>query len=359
MCAALTSNDFRLKLKAAPSGIFLFFGEEDYMKQWCLRELRRITGDGENDPFNIIRLSAGESDFTFGKLADACAALPVFSDSKLTELHELDFGTMNESRFQAFCETMQSIQPDVSGENFRNVLLIYTAAGEFDGGTEARPTAQLKKLGEYLTPVRFDYETPARLHAWMGKHFAAEQIVASPEQRNTLIAKCGRSMMVLEQEIDKLSYYLHAVGRDHLTDEDIAFVTSETPEIDAFDFSNAILERDGKKALTILSDMKLHRQRPELILGSIVRVINDLYLIRTAVDAGLTVREAAAKLSMHAYKAGLYWKAVQGRSASRLQSDLERCAAADLQIKSSALDSYLVLDILTASLCAHGKESHD
>lgn len=350
MNPVLTSNDFRLKLKAAPSGMFLFFGEEDFMKQWCLRELRKsISPDG--DVFNITRLSAADPDFSLRTFADVCSALPVFADARMTELHETDFTSLSEARLNAFCDTLRAIAPDMQGESYRNVLVIYTSADEFDGGTVNRPSAILKKLGEIVTPVRFDYESPARLNAWIEKHFAAAQIISPPDARNALIARCGKSMVSLEKEIDKLIAYLGAHGENRLTEEAIREVTPEHTEINAFDFSNALLARDADAALTILADMKLRREKPELILGSVIRVVDDLCTVRCALDSGLGSREIASKLGMHEYKAGLYVKAASKLSAERLRGDVERCAAADLQIKASGLDSYTILDILVSDLC--------
>lgn len=320
------------------------------MKQWCLRALRKSVSP-EGDVFHITRLSAADPHFSLQQLADACSALPLFADARMTELHEVDFDSMSESRLNAFCDTLRAIAPDMEGESFRNILLIYTSANAFDSGSPNRPSSLLKKLAEVITPVYFDYESPARLNAWIEKHFAAAQIVAPPAARNALIARCGKSMVVLEKEIDKLICYLGAHAEKLLTEEAICAVAAEYAEINAFDFANALLGRNADAALTILNDMKLHRERPELILGSILRVFDDLCAVRCALDCGLGTREIAAKLSMHNYKAELYVKAASALTAKRLRTDAEHCAAADLQIKTSGIDSYIILDMLVCDLC--------
>ena len=46
-----------------------------------------------------------------------------------------------------------------------------------------------------------------------------------------------------------------------------------------------------------------------------------------------------------------FFDATVGKSAQRLAKALELCLSADLQIKSSSLDSYTVLDRLVLRLC--------
>ena len=75
--------DFRKELKAAATGGYLFFGEEDYMKSASLRMARQSIA--EADPamaaFNDIHLDG--LDFTPSALLDALAAPPMGSDRKV------------------------------------------------------------------------------------------------------------------------------------------------------------------------------------------------------------------------------------------------------------------------------------
>lgn len=78
-------------------------------------------------------------------------------------------------------------------------------------------------------------------------------------------------MSVLASEIDKLTYYLKSVGREKLTEADVDLVSSESREIAAFDFANAILDGNAGRALSILSELRLRKEKPEIILSGYPR----------------------------------------------------------------------------------------
>ena len=73
----LKEADFRKELKTAPTGGYLFFGEEDYMKSAAIRMARQSVADA--DPamatFNDIRLDG--LDFTPSALLDAMTVPPM------------------------------------------------------------------------------------------------------------------------------------------------------------------------------------------------------------------------------------------------------------------------------------------
>ena len=79
----LKEADFRKALKSSPTGGYLFFGEEDYMKSAALRMARDTVN--EADPamaaFNDVRLDG--LDFTPAALLDAMTVPPMGADRKI------------------------------------------------------------------------------------------------------------------------------------------------------------------------------------------------------------------------------------------------------------------------------------
>jgi DNA polymerase-3 subunit delta len=227
-----------------------------------------------------------------------------------------------------------------------NILVLYTEPDELDIGTKKAPSKEFKLLSECLTPVVFEKETPARLSSWIAKHFASELIIAPPDTVSLLLDRCGYDMYALSNEIDKLVCYLKAQGREKLTTEDVIAVCGERKEIAAFDFANAILDLDTAKAFSVLNEMKKQKEKPEIILGSISRVICDLEIIKYATENGISLSDVSKKLKFHEYKAGLYAKSASRTTLDRLRALTEKCYEADLLIKSSKLDNYVILERL-------------
>lgn len=341
----MTASEFRNELKHL-SGGYLFCGEEDYLMRHYLAAARDsvVTKD---DVFNRIIITS--DNYSPDVLMSALESLPVMSDRKFIEISGLPLGDMKEQDTDDLCDILSRLP-----EYEYNILIIYADADNFDPGTAKTPSKLFKKLPPAVKPVMFPRETPARLASWTAKHFAAGLIVAPPDAVNRLISRCGCDMSVLASEIDKLTYYLKSVGREKLTEADVDLVSSESREIAAFDFANAILDGNAGRALSILSELRLRKEKPEIILSGITRVICDLCAVKALLESGASSQTVAQRLKMHSYKAGLYIKSASRTDSAKLRRLASICYDADIRIKTTPLDSYGVLDRLTVEASMRG-----
>lgn len=335
----MTAAEFRKELSRLKGG-YLFCGEEDYLKRRYLESVRSALVS-EGDVFNHIRLTADT--FSIERLMAVMEALPVMAETKLIEVGGVSLDAMSEEALDALTSVLATLP-----EYEYNVLIFYCEADEADPGTAKQPSKLIKRLGSVITPVIFARETPARLAAWTAKHFAAEQIVAPPDAVGRLLDRCGCDMFILSSEIEKLCWYLKAQGRERLTEADVLLVSSESKEIAAFDFTDAILDGRWDAAYSILNELRLRKEKPEILLGGISRVICELLTVRVLMDGGLPVSAIASRLSWHEYKVSLYVKSASRCETARLHRLAERCYEADVLIKSTQVDSYMVLDRLAA-----------
>ncbi len=334
----MTPSEFKTELKHLAGG-YLFYGEEDYLKKYYFAAARDLVTD-KDDIFNRVAINA--DNYSPSLLMSSVESLPVMSEKRFIELSGISFSNMKDSELDELIEVLSRLP-----EYEYNVLIIMTDRNDFDAGTAKAPSKLLKRLSEVLKPVSFPRETPARLAAWVTKHFTAELIVAAPDAVNALLARCGCDMSVLSLEIEKLCWYLKGVGRDKLTEKDVAYVASESKEIAAFDFTNAIIDGRVDVALYILNDMRLKKEKPEIVLSSITKVICDISSVKALLDSGLPSSSVSEKLGMHSYKAGIYIKSASRTDSDRLRQLVEICYEADKKIKLTQLDKYAVLDRLT------------
>ena len=342
----LKEADFRKALKTAPTGGYLFFGEEDYMKSAALRMARETIT--EADPamaaFNDIRLDG--LDFTPAALLDAMTVPPMGADRKIITVTGLNLSTLRAADLDKLCEALAEI-PDYP----YTLVILSAAADTFDpGNLPKKPSELLTTLGEYLTPVWFERNTPAKLAGWVQKHYLHGGVQADPKLCQFTIEYCGRNMFTLANEVDKVSFYVRAKGRDTLTEADIRTAAIPAMEYDAFAFTNAITERRRADALEILADLKLRRVEPLFILSEVSRVVCDLLAIRTMADGGQTAVEIGSALKMHEYRVGLYFKQARKTDLPMLKRAVTAAEAADRALKSSAADGYGIIERLICSL---------
>ena len=342
----LKEADFRKALKTAPTGGYLFFGEEDYMKSAAIRMAREsVTAAAPAlAAFNDIRLDG--LDFTPAALLDAMTVPPMGADRKVITVTGLNLSTLRAADMDKLCEALAEI-PDYP----YNLVIISAAADTFDpGNLPKKPSELLTNLGEYLTPVYFERNTPAKLAGWVQKHYLHGGVQADPKLCQFTIEYCGRNMFTLANEVDKVACYIRAHGRDTLTEADIRTAAIPAMEYDAFAFTNAIMERRRADALDILADLKLRRVEPLFILSEVSRVVCDLLAIRTMADGGQTALEIGSALKMHEYRVGLYLKQSRKTDLSLLQNAVTAAEAADRALKRSAADGYGIIERLICTL---------
>ena len=336
--------DCRRELKTAPRAGYLCFGEEDYLKAFAVRTAREVVcPDPTFSFFNEMRLDA--TDFEPQKLLDALMPMPMMADRKLVTLSGLNFNAMRQSDLDDLCSALATL-----ADYDYNLLLVVAAADCLDPGyLPKRPSATLTRLAEYLTPVQFDRSTPAKLAAWVGKHFAHNGAVASPALCASMIDYCGRSMFALSGEVDKLSFYVLSHGRSEVTEADMRIVCTPAVEYDAFAFANALMEGRRDAALAILADYKFRRVDPIVILSDVIRVFCDMEAISALSKDGLPASEIAAQTKIHEFRVGLYLKSLTRTPEGRLHRAIDACAAADASLKLSP-QGYTALERLICTV---------
>lgn len=338
----LKEADFRKQIKSEPRVGYFFFGQEDYLKSFALKTAKEaISPDETFSMFNELRFDA--LSYSPEKLSDAIMAMPMMADRKLITVTGLDFNSLKAGEVDALCSVLSSLE-----EYSYNTLIISVASDKFDEGfVPKRPSKILIKLSEHLTPVYFEKISPARLSAWVGKHYVHNGVSADTEMCNLTVERCGRDMFNLASETDKISYYVLSCGRDKVCREDIIKASVSASEFDAFAFSNALTSGNREDALAVLSDMKFRRVDPIIIMSEIVSNICDSLSVSLLASDGLTSREISEILKMHEYKVSLILKSQRG--IDRLKNILEKCRCADLELKLSR-DGYSVLEKLICTI---------
>ena len=345
----IKEDAFRKELKKGLSGGYLFFGEEDYMKSYSVGAARKaVCGDETFALFNDMTIDV--IDYSASALLDALMPMPMMTEQKIVVVNGLNLTALKAKEIDDLCEVLETLL-----EYNYNVLIISVPANMIEEGNLPKyPSAILKRLGEYLTPVQFEPITGAKLVSWVGKHFDHNGAEASPEVCSFLINYAGRSMYTLANETEKLSYYVLSNGRKKVTREDVLNVSVAELTTDAFTLTNALLDGRNEDAMNALAAMKFRRVEPIMLLSEVSKTVSDLVAVKALVDEGRTSAEIATLMStktqkMGEYRARLYAQSAAGKSWAKLREALDLCVEADLSMKLSQ-SGYGVIEKLVCSI---------
>jgi DNA polymerase-3 subunit delta len=337
-------SELKARLKGDKlGGVYLFCGEEEYLKRHYLSEIRKkVLTDPALSPFNHLRFE-GES-IDFGALLDAVKAPPMMADYKLIEWEGANIAGMSESAHDAFSDLVS-----LAKEHPFCVLVFRVTAEELPTGTAKRPSPLFRRLSEIADAVNFESPGAAQLAAWLSSHFSHEGLQPTAEALRRLPEQCGHSMSILANEVDKLACFCRVHGTYTVTADMVEQICSSTAEDDAFGLTNALLSGDLRTAYKRLVDLKRRRVDPRLILGQLVRFFSDMASVAMMLSEGAPAKSIAAALSMNEYKLGLYIKGAGRRSVASLRHALDRCREVDLASKTGA-DPMALLERLLSEL---------
>lgn len=341
----MTGTEFVTKCKKGITGGFFIFGDEGFLVNKCREAAAQYVPDEGTEDFNYIKLSANDAGY-LELLEEAVMTLPMFSAKKLVWLTSYKSTCKEEEKQQLF-DVLALLK-----ENPETVLVIEVDGGDFDPGKLPKaPSKAYKELAMYLEPVNCERQTAARLAGWAAKRFASNRILADSAVIHYMIEYCSADMYSLQNEVDKLSYYLAYHNREKLEYEDVLNVCSRGKIDIAFEFSNALLDGDTARALSLVLSMQRRKERPEIPLGELVAFAANMYTVKVLSDGGMSKEDISKKTGLHAYRVGLYATAASKRGTKRLANLVELCREADVKIKSTPLDSYIVLEKLVLEAC--------
>lgn len=333
-------NDFKNLIKSDNvAGVYIFSGEEDYLKRYYLAELRKKTvGDDTFSAFNYAMYDGEEIDFA--SIRDDVLSPPMFEPYKLIEWKYPNFDKMKESDLSELEKLV-----DLVLETDYAVLAFLVSEGDIDLGTPKKESKFVKRFGDKIRILNFDKCTDAQLLSWLKRHFDAEGVEVTADVLNALVFRAGHSMTVLNNEVIKLCMLVKSREQKAVTKEDVELCASSTPECDTFALSNAILERNKKGAYIALEEMKSRRLDPIMILGMMAKTYTDIVSVVIMLADGVNINDIQTATKMNPYKLKLYVGAAKKYTPEKANAILSELARVDTGAKWGGVTGYTAIEL--------------
>lgn len=315
---------------------YVFHGDEGFLLQHYLEQLRKLLLDDLTEAFNYHRLNS--ENFDLRSFADAVENLPMMAEHTLVQVDDVDFFKMAEGDREKVAELLSDIP------EYCTLVLTYAT-------TDWKPDKRLKKLWEsfdkYATIVEFARQEPRDLIPWISRHFANQGKRISNDLCRYLIDITDGTMTALAGEIQKICAYS---GAEHIAKSDIDAVTEPVMDAVVYDMTNLLGEGKYAAALGKLHQLLKMQEEPLGILGAIGGHFRRISAARTMQDNGKQIGDLMRVTGMKEYPAK---KAME--SARRFRPEFCKKAAelvleTDNKIKTSVDDPNRLLELLILQL---------
>lgn len=329
-----------LELKAAlASGelgtLYLFHGEETYLRDYYLGKMKEALLTGGLDDFNYHTISAKE--FSLSLLREYIDAMPMMSERTMVVVSDVDI-------YKGDREGLMELFSDLP--EYICLIFVYDII-EYKPDGRAKLSQVVKSKGKV---VCFAPQDQDHLVGWIARRFHALGHDIGSEDAKYLIFLCGDLMNTLIPEISKIGTY--AKGK-RVTREDIDAVA--IPQLDAvvFQLTDAVAVGDFDRAFSVLGDLLNMQEAPIMILSVLGKQLRQLYTARLAVENrkntgwlmelwGMKSSYPAEKLMASARKFSLDW----------CRRAVLRCEELDLTLKSTGTDGREALTVFLLELSA-------
>lgn len=315
-------EEFRTSLRGGEcANVYIFFGEETYLMQQAVEQLRELLVPAASEAFNYHRL--GGKNVTVQELTEAAEAMPMMAERTLVTVTDMDIFKLDESQRTALTALLEDF-PDYCTLVFLYRQIPYKRDGK------------LKKLAAavaaHTTEIEFAPQGRQKLQKWVRRRFAALGKEIDDATIDHFLFTCGNLMDGLVPEITKLAAY--AKGSS-VTSADIDAVADPILEARIFDMTNAVSARDYDRAAAVLAELFRMQTEPIVILGALSRELRQLYTARLALEGNKDAVWLKDLWRMSSdYPAKKLMQSARGVSRAWCREAVQRCQVLDRRMKS-------------------------
>ena len=328
------------QLKAeGPGQLYLLWGEEDFLRESFVSELRKLCLGESDDGFDYKRIDGAEPDI--GLIREAADAMPFFAPRLYIELRGFDINKYPAND----AEQLKAILADLP--EFCTMVILLPAGSEPDGRL-----GLFKAVKKYGQSIEFTAQDQDQLVRWIRRKVRAAGKDIDPVEAQYLIFNCGELMSHLNNELSKLVHYSKG---EQITRSDIDAATDRSMEAEVFQLTDALADRKYDRAASVMAELLAKKESPIMLLAVMGRQFRQLYITKTALSLHLGqsyIKEVCAlRFDFQLQK---LTDAARGFTLPRLRDAVRLCAETDYAMKSSGADDEALLRDLLLKLAVGG-----
>jgi len=330
---------FREDLKAGTlQNVYIFHGEEVYLRERYVEEVRQLLVPEGFEEFNYHRLQG--KGLTMQQLAETVEAMPMMAEHTLVTVTDLDIFKLDESSREALMEILSDFP------EYCVLLFIYDTLTYKRDGKMKKLCAALDKT---VQEVEFAEQERAALIKWVRRRFAAADKDIDSAAIDHLLFTCGTLMSALVPEIAKIAAYAKGSA---ITVADINAVADPVLDAQVFDMTNRITAGKYDEAAQILGDLLRMQTEPIMILATMGKELRKIYTARIALDNGKDRYWLMDLWGMKSdYPARLLMNVAKKTSREWCDDAVKKCQKLDRRMKSEkGIDSVGELKLLLMQL---------
>jgi len=316
------------------SPVYLFHGDEEYIKKSALDRLRgKILPPG----LEALNETLLEGAVSAEKVIEAAETLPMMCERRLVVVK--DWALVSSGRSAGEGDEADRFIKWLPDAPDSCVLVLYTR-GKADG--KKKCTKELKKH-----EVLFEQLDDQTLAKWLRARAKENGALIGPDACDALVFAAGRDLTRLAGEIGKLSSYAGKGGE--ISAADVRSLVTPTAESTVFEMIDALTAGRFALAQNLLKGLLVMGENRVRILYMITRQVRLLCLTRELIEQRAAQPQVQSALGVTSYGAKRLIEQARRMKKEPLERAYRECVDAEFAIKSgrwrdeAALDRIMLL----------------
>jgi DNA polymerase III delta subunit len=354
---------------------YLFFGEEAFLAEEFIEELKGVLASSAGDDFHLTRMDLDETKWR--EVIDTARTAPF-----LFEFWRAIVVRIPERR--AGADRGQDKKGDPDGEEGKGTkflsVLDQKILRDYFASPPSRTVLVVLRAGRVRKDdavVRFFQSLPKGVFAAVEmKPLSAAALMRRADEKAYALGKTltegakkrlfeilGQDLRLTLNEVEKLAVYVG--DKKGIEEDDVDQVTAWQRSFNAYELDDALAVADFAKGAAVLNDLLAEGERPEQIVGRLAGFFRNVLAAQTWLrEKGRTKEEIFQTFfpqiqkgwSMYADKSRQFFGVVEGLSSSELNALLGKLRKVDVRLKTTEAVPKRVLEIFLREYCLARKE---
>lgn len=337
---AFTDEDSFSKIlkNGTDKNVFLFMGDDDYLKEFYCNSLVNKSVDETCKFFNFHKYEDDEADLE-AIFSDA-DNLPVMSDKTCLLIRNYPLDKLSAKEQTALEENLKNL-PETT------VMIFYFSASLLPSGKNTKWDAIAKIFDKYGIVAKIDHRTQGK---------TAKLLVFRAKERGTsidydtamyLIDCVGDDLQVILNEFNKICAF--SCG-EPVTKEMIDLTAAKSVEASVFDISTSIFSGNTDNAFRILNELLRQKVSSSAIIGALSTAYVNAYRLKVAYNSDKVPEDFSKEFQYKEtkYTFGKISPFVKKSKISSIRKALDILSDADVRSKSTSTpDDILLTELIT------------
>jgi DNA polymerase-3 subunit delta len=178
--------------------------------------------------------------------------------------------------------------------------------------------------------------TPVEAEGWLKRQFAIENVEIKDDAIKLFFSRVGRNLLNAKNEVDKLLNYINP--RKVITSKDVSEVVTKENESEVFALTNAIIDKNKEKTITIYYELTTGGKDVMQLLGLVSRCMIDILVVGAMLANGYKQTDVANSMKVSSGRAYYLVKNAKAFRQDVVEENILKLANLDYKIKSGQVE---------------------